>query len=145
MSADGHETESGSDTLPGNAVSIHVDPPLFDTITEPTPALLLPTATQVVVVGELLGAQEIAWTLASGVKVAVVSHPGVAADAVVAAPGAKSTPARVSISTVASAETVSLRTADGETNIAAQAVLFSSKRLANFAFSLRGCLHDCMS
>jgi hypothetical protein len=89
-------------------------------MTDATPASLLPTATHVLVLAELLGAHETARTLASGVKFAVVSQPGVAADAVVTLPGAKSTPTRVSVSTVASAETVSPRTASRETTSSAR-------------------------
>jgi hypothetical protein len=102
-----------------------------------------PTAMQVVVVGELFGAHETAWTLASGVKLAVVSQPGVEADVAVIAAGSKTTPTRVSVSTVASAETASPLTASRETTSSAQVLL--SKRLSDRIFSLRRCLRDGIS
>jgi hypothetical protein len=64
--AEGHETVAKSVTPGGGVASDHVAPPLFVMITEERTAPSSPTATQVAVVGELLGAHETALTLAKG-------------------------------------------------------------------------------
>jgi hypothetical protein len=67
--------------LDGGVESDQVVPPFWVTMMEATLAPLSPTATQVVVLAIVLGAQETALTLASGVYPAVVCHVGVTAAA----------------------------------------------------------------
>jgi hypothetical protein len=67
--------------LNGGVESDQVVPPFWVTMTEATLSPLSPTATQVVVLAVVLGAQETALTLASGVYPAVVCHVGVTAAA----------------------------------------------------------------
>ena len=71
-----------SDVTPDGGVdSDQVVPPFWVTMIEATLPPLSPTATQVVVLAVVFGAQETALTLASGVYPAVVCHVGVTAAA----------------------------------------------------------------
>ena len=72
--ADGHDTASSVVMPDGNDWLVHVAPPLLVVMTDAKFPPSSPTATQVVVLAETLGAHETALTFTKGGEVNVVCH-----------------------------------------------------------------------
>src|SRR5580658_8067807 len=82
MVVDRHDTPSSSLIPDGGVLRVQMAPPSSVTSTlEESSVLSCPTATQLAVLADPLGAQETSRTLTSGEKVAVVCHPVVEAPA----------------------------------------------------------------